>query len=245
MRYPVSMVAFISPGSASDFPPLDSALTEPDGLLAMGGDLTSERLLQAYRRGIFPWYSSDDPILWWSPDPRAVLFPEGLHVSRRLARELKQAPFRPTVDVAFEEVMQACAEPREELDEDEEEGDHTWIVPEMITAYCALHRLGHAHSLEVWYGDELAGGVYGVSLGKVFFGESMFSRYTGASKHAMFYLCQRLQTLGVRVLDCQVESEHVLSLGAELISRTRFVELLETHCDAPAPTPSQWQAPFA
>jgi leucyl/phenylalanyl-tRNA--protein transferase len=115
----------------------------------------------------------------------------------------------------------------------------------MITAYCALHRLGHAHSLEVWYGDELAGGVYGVALGRVFFGESMFSRYTSASKHALFYLCQRLRALGVRVLDCQVESEHVLSLGAESIPRSRFVELLESHCDETPPTPAQWRAPFA
>lgn len=240
------MLPFIPPGSPPDFPPLESALAEPDGLLAAGGDLSADRLLLAYRRGIFPWYAAGDPILWWSPDPRTVLFPERFHRSRRLAREIRQAPFLATMNTAFEDVIRGCAEPREEADDDDgpDDEDHTWILPEMVAAYCELHRLGHAHSLEVWYGDELAGGVYGVSLGKVFFGESMFSRYTNASKHALYYLCQRLCRVGVRVLDCQVESEHVLSLGAELLPRAGFVELLERHCDETSPTPAEWRAPF-
>lgn len=203
------------------FPPVAMALRDPDGLLAAGGDLSPGRLLRAYRHGIFPWYGPGEPILWWSPDPRAVIFPERLRVSTRLRRTLRQARFTIRYDTCFERVVAACAAPRPVA-------DGTWITPEMATAYARLHALGHAHAIEVWQGTELVGGLYGVAVGRVFFGESMFSTVRDASKVALAHLCARLRRLGYGLLDCQVVSGHLLRLGAERLPRTRFLALLET-----------------
>ena len=199
------------------FPP--PHLAEPEGLLAVGGDLSSERLLAAYRLGIFPWYGPGDPILWWTPDPRLVLFPGRMRVSRRLARTLRSGRFTVRTDTAFQEVIAACAAPRRD-------GEGTWLGPEMRAAYIRLHELGHAHSVECFRGDALAGGFYGVALGRVFFGESMFSRERDASKVALAALAERAPDLGIELVDCQVTSAHLLSLGAEEIPRARFQLLL-------------------
>jgi leucyl/phenylalanyl-tRNA--protein transferase len=203
------------------FPPVATALRNPDGLLAAGGDLSPGRLLRAYRHGIFPWYGPGEPILWWSPDPRAVIFPERLRVSSRLRRTLRQARFAIRYDTCFERVVAACAAPRPVA-------DGTWITPEMATAYTRLHALGHAHAVEVWQGTDLVGGLYGVAVGRVFFGESMFSTVRDASKVALAHLCARLRRLGYGLLDCQVVSGHLLRLGAERLPRPRFLALLET-----------------
>lgn len=202
-----------------DLPSPTLALTEPNGLLAAGGDLAPDTLLRAYRAGIFPWFSPDQPILWWSPDPRAVIVPANFHASRRLQRSLRRARWQVSVNFAFEQVIRACAAPR----------DHaggTWLTPEMIAAYLALHHRGHAHSVECWLDDRLAGGVYGVDVGDVFCGESMFSHVTNGSKVALYALCQRLQTWGYQLLDCQIENPHLLSLGAQRMSRREFCDRL-------------------
>lgn len=210
------------------FPDVESALREPDGLLAQGGDLTSQRLINAYSHGIFPWYSAGQPILWWAPDPRTVLFPERLKVSRSLKKTLRKRLFEVSFDRAFDRVIAACALPRSN-----EPG--TWITPEMMAAYRHLHRQGIAHSVEVWDGKELAGGLYGLALGRVFFGESMFSRASDASKVALTRLVRAAMDWGYRLIDCQVYSEHLLSLGAELIPRREFTRLLrELVPEAPA-----------
>lgn len=203
-----------------DFPPLDSALRHPDGLLAAGGDLSTPRLLEAYRRGIFPWYSEGEPILWWSPDPRTVIFPGQLHRSRSLDKFLKHQPFTYSRNQAFNEVMAACAAPRAG-----QQG--TWITAEMSQAYGALHRQGHAQSLECWQDGILVGGIYGVVIGKCFFGESMFSRAPNASKAALVALDEHLLEQGFLLLDCQVSSPHLLSMGAREIPRREFVRWLE------------------
>lgn len=209
----------LSPGSNEyGFPPVDHAT--PEGLLAAGGDLSQERLLEAYRQGIFPWYSPGQPILWWSPDPRAVLYPEKIKVSRSLGKTLRRGQFVVTFDTRFRDIMHACAGPRAN-----EKG--TWITPEMVDAYSDLHAAGLAHSVEVWHEGELAGGLYGVALGRVFFGESMFTRVTDASKVGLVTLCRQLQAWGFGLIDCQVSSPHLLTLGAEEISRNRFRQELE------------------
>ena len=201
------------------FPPVN--LAEPDGLLALGGDLSTERLLAAYRQGIFPWYEAGGPILWWSPDPRLVLFCDELHISRRLARTIRQGRFETRYDTAFAEVIRACAlTPRAHE-------DGTWITREMQEAYIRLHQLGHAHCMESWRSGELVGGIYGVRVGNCFCGESMFHRETDASKVALAALVTRLRAEGVGLIDCQVASEHLKSLGAREISRRRFLELLK------------------
>lgn len=205
------------------FPDVSLALEEPDGLLAIGGSLNPQRLKSAYCQGIFPWYNEDQPILWWSPDPRAVLFPEKLHVSRSLRKTLRNNPFTFSMDHAFEAVITACGEPRLK-----QQG--TWISPEMKAAYCNMHQLGYAHSVECWLHDDLVGGLYGLAFGKVFFGESMFSRVTNASKVAFVHFVKQLQHWGFLMIDCQVESEHLASLGAELIPRKQFVHMLENLC---------------
>lgn len=208
------------------FPPVEYALREPNGLLAAGGDLAPARLINAYRSGIFPWYNEGQPILWWSPDPRAVLFPSALKISRSLRKTLKKGEFKVTLDTAFRQVMQACAAPRTE-------GGGTWITDEMLDAYCRLYELGIAHSVEAWHGGELAGGLYGVAIGRVFFGESMFSRVTDASKVAFVQLVRQLERWGYAVIDCQVGSGHLQSLGAEDISRADFNRLLQQWRDIP------------
>lgn len=205
----------------------DPSQAEPDGLLAVGGDLSPERLLTAYAEGIFPWYDERSPILWWSPDPRLVLEPEALHVSRRLARTLRQGRFRVTCDTAFERVIRRCAERARPGQRG------TWITEAMIEAYVGLHRLGYAHTFEAWTGDVLAGGLYGISLGAAFFGESMFADETDASKVAFVRAVGWLRERGVRIVDCQVRTEHLVSLGAHEISREVFLDRLAAALDAP------------
>ena len=206
----------------SPFPPLENALTSPNGLLAAGGDLSASRLLSAYRNGIFPWFNEDEPILWWSPDPRMVLFPNELKISRSLAKLIRKNNYTIQTDAHFVEVMQSCAAPRKD-----QQG--TWIHPEMINAYSELHRLGLAHSVETWIDGALAGGLYGVALGKIFFGESMFSRSPNASKIAFAYLVRQLSKWEFAVIDCQVKTTHLASLGAREIPRHVFRQLLERH----------------
>ena len=211
------------------FPDSRLALQEPNGLLAIGGSLAPEVLLSAYVRGIFPWYSDNQPILWWSPDPRAVLLPEQLRVSRSLSRTLKSGRFSVTFDNAFEQVIAACASPRNEGVQGEETG--TWITDELMTSFIFLHRLGYAHSVEVWSDDELVGGLYGLAIDRVFFGESMFHRQRDASKVALVHLVRRLDALGFRLIDCQQATHHLLSMGATTIPRQSFNELLDAYCN--------------
>ncbi|HLZ35075.1 MAG TPA: leucyl/phenylalanyl-tRNA--protein transferase [Nitrospira sp.] len=201
------------------FPPVERA--SPEGLLAIGGDLQPERLLEAYRHGIFPWYNDDQPILWWSPDPRAVIFPDKLHVSRSLERSIRRGHFTVTLDTCFREVMIQCAGPRPQYPE-----GGTWITPAMVDAYSTLHAMGHAHSVETWQEGQLVGGLYGVAIGGAFFGESMFSRATDASKVALALLLRQLRTWKFRIFDCQQSSPHVMRLGAEVIPRREFVKHL-------------------
>jgi leucyl/phenylalanyl-tRNA--protein transferase len=203
------------------FPPVTSALDEPDGLLCAGGDLRPQRILAAYRRGIFPWYAEGQPILWWSPDPRMVLFPHELKVSRSLRKSLRNRGFRVTFDTCFEQVITRCAGSGTRA------AEGTWISPEMQQAYVELHALGHAHSVEVWQDDVLVGGLYGLQLGRIFFGESMFSTAADASKVALYWLVQWLLERNVELIDCQVASEHLFSLGARLIPRVEFIARLE------------------
>lgn len=207
------------------FPAINSAT--PDGLLAAGGDLSTTRLLAAYRQGVFPWYDRDSPILWWSPDPRMVLYPDQVHISKSLNKTLKRQPFDITFDKAFSDVMIACAQPRSD---EVSSGNHTWIQEEMIEAYTSLHQQGHAHSVECWLAGRLVGGLYGVSIGRVFFGESMFSTVTDSSKVAFASLCQHFVECGIELIDCQVYSDHLARLGAVTISRDSFIEQLATLC---------------
>jgi leucyl/phenylalanyl-tRNA--protein transferase len=208
------------------FPPLEDALDEPNGLLAFGGDLRPERILAAYQQGIFPWYQDGQPILWWSPEPRAVLFPAQIEISRSMRKLLRSAALTVTMDHDFDAVIAACAALN-----DKRTG--TWITEPMQRAYTELHRLGHAHSVEVWQQERLVGGLYGLGLGQVFFGESMFSRVDNASKMALIHLCSRLQEWGFAVLDCQVSSPHLLSMGACEIRRAEFQRLLRQHTAKP------------
>lgn len=203
------------------FPPVEEALQEPNGLLCVGGDLSVERLLEAYRRGIFPWFSAGQPILWWSPDPRTVLYPGEFKVSRSLGKTLRNRGFRTTVDQAFEQVMERCADPALRP-------EGTWISPQMQAAYRRLHELDYAHSFETWDGNQLVGGLYGVALGRVFFGESMFSVARDASKVALHALVQASLAQNVRLIDCQVDSEHLRSLGARSVPRREFMRELAT-----------------
>ena len=199
-------------------------MREPDGLLAVGGDLTPDRILSAYRRGIFPWYSDNQPILWWSPDPRTVLFPARLKISKSLRKTLRQGRFRVTMDHAFRRVIAACAAPRPG-------SSGTWITQEMANAYGALHETGRIHSVECWLDDQLVGGLYGVSIGRVFFGESMFSRVSDASKVAFAWLVRQLKAWKIGLVDCQIYSAHLASLGAEEIPRADFVKYLDILCE--------------
>src|SRR5487761_2637099 len=194
-------------GRDDPFPPLNSALKHPNGLLAAGADLSPRRLLSAYRSGIFPWYAQGEPILWWSPDPRMVLFPRELRISRSLARKLRSGHYEVRLDSAFAQVMEYCAAPRRD-------SGGTWISAEMQAAYCQLHERGYAHSVETWIDGNLAGGLYGVAIGRAFYGESMFARAADASKIALAHLCRHLERLGFAVIDCQMSTAHLASLGA-------------------------------
>lgn len=213
------------------FPPLTKAMREPNGLLAAGGDLSADRLVQAYRHGCFPWFSEGQPILWWSPDPRTVLFPEELHVSRSLAKLLRQQRYQVSFDRDFEAVIQACAAPRRDA-------DGTWITDDMQNAYTELHNRGHAHSVEVWDNGKLVGGLYGLAMGQLFFGESMFSRADNASKFGFVTLVKQLQAWGFVLIDCQMATRHLESLGARSIPRQQFADYLRDHLDQP--TTAQW-----
>jgi leucyl/phenylalanyl-tRNA--protein transferase len=224
------MIPWLARGAP--FPPVQSALRDPNGLLAAGGDLSSERLLDAYRRGIFPWFSEGDPILWWSPDPRMVLFPEELRISRSLSKTLRNRRYEVRFDSAFDDVIAGCAAPR-----GREAG--TWITGEMISAYRGLHAQGWAHSSETWVDGALAGGLYGVAVGQVFFGESMFSRSTDASKIALVALVAHLKSADFRLVDCQMRTRHLESLGAREIPRRRFSRLLEELIHYPR-SPGSW-----
>ena len=201
------------------FPPVEHALRDPPGLLAAGGDLTPARLLAAYERGIFPWYSAGQPILWWAPDPRMVLFPQQFKCSRSLRKKLRQGQFETRVDQAFGAILRACAAPRRS-------GADTWLNPRMIGAYETLYDRGIGHSVETYQGGELVGGLYGLQLGRVFFGESMFSRVADASKVALARLIDECHARDIQLIDCQVSSSHLASLGAREISRAEFVSLL-------------------
>jgi leucyl/phenylalanyl-tRNA--protein transferase len=226
------VVPWLSPGDP--FPPVERALRDPNGLLAAGMELSSQRLIDAYSRGIFPWFNEDDPVLWWSPDPRMVLFTNELRVSRSLRKVLRAGGFTVTFDAAFEDVMRGCAEPRAG-----QEG--TWISDVMLEAYTTLADAGLAHSVEVWSGRSLVGGLYGVAVGKMFFGESMFSRTSNASKVGLTTLVRQLERWGFEVIDCQMSTGHLASLGAREISRPAFVALVERLSAEPA-IPAPWRA---
>ena len=214
------------------FPPLEAA--SPEGLLAVGGDLNPDRLLSAYRQGVFPWFSDGQPILWWSPNPRAILYPADLHISRSLRKSLRTQGFAVTADRAFDDVIQRCAESR-----NAREG--TWITSGMQEAYCTLHRMGYAHSVETWQNGQLVGGLYGLAIGKAFFGESMFSQITDASKTALVALSVSLTASGYHFIDCQVVSEHLNSLGAKAVPRYRFSSELKQAVETPVnETPWNW-----
>jgi len=214
------MITWLAPDDPPDrFPPHEAALSDPSGLLAAGGDLRPERLMAAYRRGIFPWYSPGQPVLWWSPDPREVLWPQEFRESRSLRRAIRQRGFSLHQDRDFAAVVSACAAPRSR-------SPGTWITAEMKAAYCALHARGVAHSYEIWHGETLAGGLYGVRLGAVFFGESMFSRQADASKAALAGLVGRCRELGIELIDCQLPSAHLRSLGSRPIPRSEFLAML-------------------
>ncbi|MGZ8164856.1 MAG: leucyl/phenylalanyl-tRNA--protein transferase [Methylobacter sp.] len=217
-----------------DFPALNGALLEPDGLLAIGGCLSKNRLLNAYRHGIFPWFNPEDPILWWSPNPRLVLFPDKLYISRSLRKTIRKQIFTVTIDQAFDKVIAACAKPRKE-------GAGTWITKEINEVYNELHQLGIAHSAEAWLNDELVGGLYGVTLGRIFFGESMFHTKTDASKVVFASLVEQLKSWNYQLIDCQMHTPHLESLGAQEIDRNYFAALLDQYCDTPA-NQSAWQS---
>jgi leucyl/phenylalanyl-tRNA--protein transferase len=210
-----------------DFPTVNKALRDPDGLLAVGGCLSKQRLLNAYRHGIFPWYNPGEPILWWSPDPRLVLFPDQLIVSRSLRKTMRKNIFSITFDQAFNEVITACAKPRKDA-------AGTWITEEINRAYNELHSLGIAHSAEAWLDGELVGGLYGIALGQVFFGESMFHTKTDASKVVFATLVEQLKSLNYQLIDCQVHTRHLESFGAQEIDRSDFTKLLDQYCDVPS-----------
>ena len=206
------------------FPDVSTALTEPDGLLAASEQLSPELVISAYQRGIFPWYSEEQPVLWWSPDPRCVLYPKNFHISRSFRRTLNNNPFEIKTNTAFKEVMLACAQPRTNQPETDNSG--TWITQKMLDVYCRLHEMGIAHSIECWHDDKLVGGMYGLVLGDMYFGESMFSKMKDASKVAMHHVCASIKP---SLIDAQVHSAHLASLGAQTIDRHDFIEHIESH----------------
>jgi leucyl/phenylalanyl-tRNA--protein transferase len=215
------------------FPAVDKALAEPNGLLCAGLELSPARILEAYRQGIFPWFNHGEPVLWWSPDPRMVLVPAEFRLSRSFARRMKRGDYEIRADTAFRQVMEACAERRKGQ-------GGTWIGPAMLDAYTRLHAMGHAHSVETWIEGELAGGLYGLAIGRMFYGESMFARKTDASKLALAHLCRQLDAWGVELIDCQMETTHLASLGAKPVSRTRFIRQVKRLIELP-PIPTPWR----
>jgi leucyl/phenylalanyl-tRNA--protein transferase len=215
------------------FPPVTAALADPNGLLAVGGELSAVRLIDAYRHGIFPWFSPGQPVLWWSPDPRMVLMPHELKVSRSLRKALRRRDYEVRADTCFRAVMEACAEPRPEQ-------DGTWISAGMIAAYCALHEQGLAHSIETWIDGELAGGLYGVALGRMFYGESMFTHAADASKIALVHLVRQIERWHFGMIDCQMHTRHLASLGAREIPRADFMRKLQELVDYPGVT-GHWE----
>jgi len=225
------VIPFLSPDDP--FPPVDLALQVPNGLLAAGGDLTPERLLAAYREGVFPWFGDEDPILWWSPDPRMVLYTNEVHVSRSLNKVIKTNRFRVTLDQAFREVIKECAAARRD-------NEGTWITQAMEEAYVRLAELGHAHSVEAWEGDTLVGGLYGVALGRMFFGESMFTRVTDASKVSLVTLARQLERWTMPLIDCQMSTPHLASLGARDVPRTDFLAEVRYLVQQPV-VPAPWR----
>ena len=218
------------------FPCPNEALTDPNGVLAAGGDLSSERLLSAYSQGIFPWYEKDQPILWWSPEPRTVLWPKEIRISRTLNRKIRRETFFVSADRAFSDVLRGCARERRN-------GNRTWITKEMKHAYQNLHDLGWAHSFEVWQDEVLIGGLYGVGIGQVFFGESMFSQKSDASKVALVKANEYLQYRGYKLIDCQIWSTHLGTLGARLMPRQKFLDVLAQFCKPPG-NPGSWEKGF-
>ena len=208
---------------SNEFPDVSHALTEPDGLLAIGGNLNPDRLLNAYKKGIFPWYGEGQPVMWWSPDPRCVLLPDNLKISRSLKKSLGKESYEVTFDQAFSDVVKSCAEPRLK-------GSGTWITSAIIRNYQFLHESGHAHSVECWYQGSLVGGLYGIAIGRIFFGESMFSRKADASKICFVHLITFLKKRHYELIDCQVYSEHLERLGARLIQRDEFSRILDRYC---------------
>lgn len=228
------MIPWLNPDTI-DFPPTQSALSDPNGLLAVGGDLSSARLLEAYRHGIFPWYDESQPILWWTPDPRMVLQPNEFHISKSLRKLLRQSRFTVTADRDFAGVIQGCASSRKE--------QGTWITTAMQQAYQRLYEENWAHSIEVWLDNKLAGGLYGIAIDRFFFGESMFTRANNASKVACAYLVEGLKLWGYGVIDCQVSSDHLASMGAREISRQAFEALLDKYIHGISndlPSPESW-----
>ena len=221
------MISLLDPDNpAAPFPPVHQAEREPDGLLAVGGDLKPARLINAYRHGIFPWFSEDQPILWWSPDPRTILVPGQLKISRSLRQSLRNRGYRISFDRAFADTIDHCSMTGPGREE-------TWITDEMKQAYQRMYHLGYAHSVEVWHSATQVGGLYGIAIGRVFFGESMFSRARDASKVALVHLCQLLAGKGFELIDCQVNTSHLMSLGAREIDRSAFCELLDVYCEQP------------
>lgn len=216
------------------FPDAASALDEPNGLLAFGGDLSVTRLLKAYRHGIFPWFSEGEPILWWSPDPRGVLFTDKFHCSRSLQKWIRKNPWRVTLNAAFESVIERCASIARE-------DNGTWITSHMQNAYSELHRHGHAHSIEVWHDEQLVGGLYGVLIGSVFCGESMFSHQSNASKVAFYHLVMHLKSQGADMIDCQMNTVHLSSMGCESVPREVFIQKLYARRDRALPT-ENWES---
>ena len=209
---------------ASDFPPVNKALRDPDGLLAIGGDLSEERLLNAYKNGIFPWFNEGQPVMWWSPNPRCVLQPDEIKISRSLAKLCRQDKFNITFNTAFTEVIDNCAASRKKI-------DVTWITNDIKHAYFKLFKRGYAHSVECWRDGKLVGGLYGIAMGKIFFGESMFSHESDASKMALLYLARQLDEMDFKLIDCQVHSAHLQTLGAKPIQRELFIQTLENYCN--------------
>lgn len=220
------MIYLLASDPETPFPDIETAETEPNGLLALGGDLSATRLLNAYQSGVFPWYNDDQPILWWSPNPRTLFSPKHLRISRSLRKTINRTRYTATFDHAFSKVIYACSEPRN-IDEG------TWLNHSMIQAYLELHRLGHAHSVEIWQDDRLVGGLYGISIGRVFFGESMFSYENDASKLALIHLANKLVEWDYKMIDCQVHSQHLITLGAINICRRSFRKNLQRWCNPP------------